>query len=237
MTYKNRVVVITGATGGLGRVISHNFASSGSRLVLVGTSTEKLAELEQELKLSPERVLSCTTDLTQPEAANAVLDAALGKFGRVDILLHFVGGWIGGKPLAQVTGEDISSMLTQHIWTTFHVLQAFAPVLVTNGWGRIIVVSSPVVANPPANNTPYTIGKSGEEALILTLAEELKYTRVTANILRVRTIDVRHEKETSPSPKNASWTTPEEIGVTIDYLCSDEGGVLNGARLPLYGSR
>lgn len=236
MVLKDRVVVITGASGGLGRVISHNFAKAGSQLVLVGRNAEKLAELKQELKLSPERILCCSADLTQPDAAKSVSEAALGKFGRIDILLHFVGGWIGGKPLTQVTGEDISSMIVQHVWTTFHVVQVFTPVLVKNGWGRIIIVSSPVVANTPANNAPYTIGKSGEEALILTLAEELKHTGVTASILRVRTIDVRHERETSPSPKNASWTTPEEIGVTIDYLCSDEGGVVNGARLPLYGS-
>ena len=143
---------------------------------------------------------------------------------------------MGGKPLIQVASADISSMLEQHVWTTFHLLKAFVPELLKNGWGRIIIISSSVVSNPPANRTPYTLGKSGEEALILTLAEELKYTGVTANIIRVRTIDVKHERETSPAPKNASWTTPEEIVSAIEYLCTDEAGVVNGARLPLYGS-
>ena len=101
---------------------------------------------------------------------------------------------------------------------------------------RIIVVSSHVVSNPPANKTPYTIGKSAQEALILTLAEELKYIGVTANILRVRKIDVQHERDRSPSLENVFWTTPEEIGSAIEYLCFDEGAVVNGVRLPLYGS-
>jgi len=236
MSLKDRVVVVTGATGGLGRVVSRILAEAGSELVLVGTNSEKLAELEGELKLPAERVLSFAADLTQPWAAKAVQIAVLGKFGRADILLHFVGGWIGGKPLPQVTEEEISSMLDQHVWTTFHLAQAFVPMMVKNGRGRIIAVSSPVVANPPANNAPYTVGKAGEEALIMTLAEELKYTGVTANIVRVRTIDVNHERDASPSPKNAFWTTPEEIGATIEYLCSEEAGVVNGARLPLYGS-
>jgi NAD(P)-dependent dehydrogenase (short-subunit alcohol dehydrogenase family) len=147
-----------------------------------------------------------------------------------------LGGWIGGKPLIQLPAQDISSMLTQHVWTTFHLVQAFIPELLKNGWGRFIVVSSPVVRNPPANIAPYTIGKSGEEALILTLAEELKNTGVTANILRVRTIDVKHERDAAPTAKNSYWTTPEEISSAIEYLCTDEAGVLNGARLPLYGS-
>lgn len=231
------MVLVTGATGGLGRVVSRRFAQAGFPLALAGTNIEKLAELEHALDLPAERILIYKADLAQPEAARALSEAVLGKFGRVEILLHFVGGWMGGKPVTQVTGEEISSMLEQHIWTTFHLAQAFVPILVKNGWGRIIVVSSPVVSTTPANNAPYTIGKSGEEALVLTLAEELKYTGVTANIVRVRTIDVKHEREASPTAKNAFWTTPEEIGATIEYLCSDEGGVVNGARLPLYGSK
>ena len=71
---------------------------------------------------------------------------------------------------------------------------------------------------------------------MLTLAEELKDTGVTANVLRVRAIDVEHERDRARTAKNASWTTPEEIAATIVHLCSDEAGVFNGARLPLYGS-
>jgi len=236
MTLKDRVVVITGATGGLGKVVSEHFAAAGSRLAMVGTNREKLTELESSLKLPSEQMMSCVADLALPDAADKVREAVMGKYGRVDILLHLVGGWIGGKPLTQVTAQEISSMLENHLWMTFHLTQAFIPGMVVNKWGRIIVVSSPVVSNPPANRAPYTIGKSAQEALMLTLAEELKYTGVTANILRVRTIDVQHERDRNPSAKNVFWSTPEEIWSAIKYLCSDEGAMVNGARLPLYGS-
>ena len=236
MAIKDRVVVISGAAGGLGRVVAHTFAQAGARLALVGKNPGKLAELEQDLALSPDRILSYAVNLIQPGAAASLHEAVLAKFSQVDILLHFVGGWIGGKPLVQVTVEEVSSMLDQHVWTTFHLAQAFIPELLKNSWGRFIVISSPVVSNPPANSAPYTLGKSGEEALVLTLAEELKYSGVTANIIRVRTIDVQHERDTTPTPKNASWTTPEEIVAAIAYLCSEEAGAMNGARLSLYGS-
>jgi NAD(P)-dependent dehydrogenase (short-subunit alcohol dehydrogenase family) len=154
----------------------------------------------------------------------------------VDILLHFVGGWIGGKPVTQVQLEEIASMLQQHLWTTFYLAQAFIPHLVANGWGRLVVVSSPTVADTPANRLPYTIGKSAQEALILTLAKELAGSQVTANWLRVKTIDVEHERDRQPAPANQSWTTPEEIFAALLYLCSDEAQAINGARIPLYGS-
>ncbi len=236
MALKDHVVVITGATGGLGRVVSRRFAEAGCRLSLVGTNREKLTELERNLNLPDSRMISCTADLTLPGEVEKVRDTVMGKFDRIDILLHFVGGWTGGKPLTQVTREDISTMLDQHLWTTFNLIQAFIPDMAKNNWGRIIIVSSPVVSNPPANKAPYTIGKSAQEALMLTLAEELKYTGVTANVLRVRTIDILHERDTSPTPENVSWTTPEEIVSAIEYLCSDEGAVVNGVHLPLYGS-
>jgi NAD(P)-dependent dehydrogenase (short-subunit alcohol dehydrogenase family) len=80
------------------------------------------------------------------------------------------------------------------------------------------------------------VGKAAEETLMLTLSEELKNSGVTANVLRVRSIDVEHKREREPSPKNASWTTPEEIAVALLYLCSDEANRVNGARIPLYGA-
>jgi NAD(P)-dependent dehydrogenase (short-subunit alcohol dehydrogenase family) len=231
-----RVTVITGATGGLGRVVAHRLAGTDARLALVSSNFEKLGLLKQELNLPPDRVLLVPVDLRQPDAAECILDAVIGRFGRADVLLHFVGGWIGGKPVAQVNPEDVSSMLQQHLWTTFYLAKVFGSHLAANGWGRIIVVSSPSAVTPPANGAPYAIGKSAQETLMLTLAEEFKGTGVTANVLRVRSIDVEHERDRQPSPKTTSWTTPEEIAAAILYLCSDEAGVVNGARIPLYGS-
>ncbi len=98
------------------------------------------------------------------------------------------------------------------------------------------MVTSPYAARPAAKGGPYAIGKAGQEALMLTLSQELKGTGVTANLLQARTIDVKREKVTSPTAENAAWTTPEELSAAILYLLSEEGGALNGAKLPLYGS-
>lgn len=236
MRLENRTVVITGAPGGLGRVVTRRLAESGAQLVLSGSDAAHLDALARELDLAEGRWLTVAADLTEASAAQRLLDAALEEFGRVDILLHFVGGWMGGKPVTQVSAEDVSTMLQQHLWTTFYLAQAFCPHLAANGWGRIVVVSSPAVGAPPANGLPYSVGKSAQETLIATLAEELKGSGVTANVLRVRTIDAKHERESQPSAKNASWTTPEEIAEAVLYLCSDAAGVVNGARIPLYGS-
>ena len=224
--------MITGVTGSLGPTAARRFAERGANLVLVGSSAEKLEALGQSLGLPKERWLAVAAVLSQPEGARKVMDAALAKFGRVDILLHLVGGHIGGKPVPQVTEDEISTMLRQHLWTTFHLAQLLVPHMSANGWGRLIVITSPSAGAPPANGLPYAVGKTAEETLMLTLAEELKGTGVTANIIRVRMIDTPEENE----QRSRSGTTPDEMSEALLYLCSDEAGMVNGARIPLYGS-
>lgn len=235
MRLEERIAVITGATGNLGRAVAARLAEEGARLALLGTNAERLERLAHELPLPPDRWLTCAVDLRTAEGALAAARAVIDKFGRAEVLVHAIGGWLGGRPAAQVPANDVIEMLQQHLWTTFHVAQAFVPHLVTNRWGRVIVVSSPHATNPPEHSAPYAIGKAAEEALVLTLAREVRGSGVTANVLHVRTIDVQHERDREPTSKNASWTTPEEIAATILYLCSAEAGIVNGARIPLYG--
>ncbi len=236
MGIENRVAVITGATGGVGQVVAHQFAEQGARLALFSANSEHLEQLAGQLHSLADRVLTHALNLRDPNAARVAAQVVLDKFGRADILLHLVGGWSGGKRVVEVAANEVSEMLQQHLWTTLHLMQAFVPHFVANRWGRLIAISSPHASRPPANSAPYAIGKAAQEALFLTLAEEIKDTGVTANILLVRTIDVKHERDRERTAKNASWTTPEEIAAAIFYLCSDEARVVNGVRIPLYGS-
>jgi NAD(P)-dependent dehydrogenase (short-subunit alcohol dehydrogenase family) len=212
-----RVVVITGATGGLGRVVARSFAERGARLALVSGDQAKLDAQAQELGLP---------------AARAVTE----QFGGADVLLHLVGGWVGGKPIAETDPSDLASMLDQHVWTTFHLLRAFVPILVARGWGRIVVVSATGTSRPAAKMGAYAAAKAAEEMLIQTVAREMAGQGVTANVLQARAIDVEHKRDSEPSATNASWTTPEEIAAAMLYLCSEEAGPVSGERLSLAGA-
>jgi NAD(P)-dependent dehydrogenase (short-subunit alcohol dehydrogenase family) len=230
------VTVITGATGHLGRVVARRFAEEGARLALLSTNPAKLAALASELRLPEDRWLARALDLRKPEAAAAAREAVLEKFGRADILVHLVGGWVGGKTVTGVPAQDVAEMLQQHFWTTLYLTQVFVPHFVASGWGRVMAITSPQAALPAADNAAYAIGKAAQETLMTALAEEVKGSGVTANVLRVRTIDAKRERSRSTVARNATGTIPEEIASAILYLCSDEAEVVNGARIPLYGS-
>jgi len=232
---KNRTIVITGATGGLGAVVTRDLASRGAYLVLLDRDSERLASLTSDLLLPEERFLARSVDLLNPDETRRAAEAASTRLGHIDALLHLVGGWTGGKTLIEAPADDLTFMLNQHVWTSFNVVQAFVPYLVANGWGRVIMVTSPYAVNPSSKGGPYAIGKAGQETLMLTLAQELKGTGVTANLLQAKTIDIKREKVTAPAPQNAGWTTPEELSAAILYLLSDEAGAINGAKIPLFG--
>ncbi len=236
MDLDSRVVVVTGATGGLGRVVTQALAERGARLALVSSDQSRLDALVDGLGLPTEQVFSRAADLRNAEAADAAASAVLERFGRADVLLHLVGGWAGGRELSDTPSDDLAAMLDQHVWTTFHLLRAFVPHLVAGGWGRVIVVSSPVAIRPAAKSGAYAAAKAAEEALVLTIAQEAKDRGITANVLQVRTIDTAHRRDREPSPANASWTTPEEIAAAIVYLCSDAAAVVNASRIRLDGA-
>jgi NAD(P)-dependent dehydrogenase (short-subunit alcohol dehydrogenase family) len=98
------------------------------------------------------------------------------------------------------------------------------------------MVTSPSGVRPSAKSGLYAAGKAGQEALMLTLSQELKGSGVTANLLQARTIDIKREKVSAPSEDNSTWTTPEEFNAAILYLLSDEAATINGAKIPLFGS-
>ncbi len=236
MGLKDRVTVIAGANGGLGQVLAKQFAEQGARLALFSRNIEALDEIVSDLALGQDRYVLGATDLSSPQGAQSAADAVIEKFGRADILLNVVGGWTGGKTVLDASTDEVSGMLDQHVWTTWHLAQALVPRLVDNGWGRIVAVSQPFAMAPPGKNSPYAIGKAGQEVIMLSLANELKGTGVTSNVVLVRSIDMEHKRDTNTTPANASHTTPEEIAAGMLYLCSDEAGMVNGARIPMYGS-
>ncbi len=231
----DRVVLITGATGTLGRVAASAFAADGARLGLVGTDTGRLTALSRDLGLSDDRWASGVGDLRDAGAARAAIQTIVQRLGPVDVLLHLVGGWTGGTAIVDLDPAVLDGMLGQHVWSTFHAISAVVPSMVERGSGRIVAVTSTYAAVPGPRMAPYAAAKAAQETILRVLAREVAGAGVTVNVIAVKSIDAKRERETDPSAKNASWTTPDEIVSVMRYLCSADAAAVNGARIPLDG--
>lgn len=234
MTLDDRVVLIAGGTGSLGRAAATAFGQAGAAIALGGTDDARLAATAADLKLAEGRWASAIGDVTTADGARAAAAAAVQAFGRIDILVHAVGGFASGTGLAEADLDGARTLFDQHVWSTIHLAQAVVPGMVERGWGRILAATTAAAVNAPARSGPYAAAKAAQETLLRSLSKEVG-PGVTVNVVSVRKIDAEHERETAPSAKNAPWTTPEEIAAIFVQLCSDDAAAINGAHIPLDG--
>lgn len=232
---RDRVTVIVGATGDLGRVVTQQLAAHGMKVALLGSDAERLNALARELHLADGKFSTHALNVQDRDAVFETARAVQEKFGRVDALFNFVGGWLGGQNLIDIPPQGFSDMLNQHVWATIHLTQAFVPYLLEHKFGRLATVSPPNSLFPVPKRAAYAAAKAAQEALMLGLAKEVQGTGVTSNVIVIQAIDVKHERDKAPNEKNARWTTPEEIAEYLWYLLSDEAHVVNGQRIVLYG--
>ena len=121
MKLENRVVIIAGANSGVGKATAKRFSEAGAKVVLVGRSVPRLEGIAKEAGLEAGRWIGVDTDLTKEDGAQMVIKEALDKFGKADILINFVGGWLGGEPvwkLLQKNGDDDSKSYLVLIFLT-----------------------------------------------------------------------------------------------------------------------
>jgi NAD(P)-dependent dehydrogenase (short-subunit alcohol dehydrogenase family) len=223
------VVLITGATGPLGHAAAARFGRDGAQLVLVGTDRGRLETLAVSAGLDPDRSLLVVADLSDRDAARSMAEEATTRFGRIDVLLHAVGGWVGGTAVVDLDHDEVRRMLDAHLWSTLNVAQAVVPGMLERGFGRVLAVSSPFAANPGPKGASYAIAKSAEEVILRSLAREAAGTGVTANLLVVRAIATG---EGVP----ASATPPEDLVETLVHLASPAARSVTGQRIAVGGA-
>lgn len=235
MALADRVVAVPGATGAAGRAAVAAFAAEGCRLGLIGTDAKKLAALAADLGLADGRWHGAAGDVTRADEARRVVGDITKALGSVDVMVHVVGGWLGGTPAVDLDPADVATSFDQHVFSTLHMVQATVPGMVERGWGRVFAISQPLASEPGPRGGGYLMAKAAQEVMLRGLARDLAGSGVTANLLIVKTIDKDHERDAAPTTKNAQWTTPEEIAATMVMLCGDAAATINGARVPLFG--
>jgi NAD(P)-dependent dehydrogenase (short-subunit alcohol dehydrogenase family) len=232
----DKVVLITGATGALGSMVTREFVQTQARLALTGTSAQKLERLVAKTSLPAERVFAATADVTQADGVVDLVGAVVAHFGRIDVLLNTVGGWSGGKPVGETAVEEWDSLLALNLRSAFLLSRAVLPHILGTGWGRIVHVSSKTAVTPRAKQAGYAVSKMGLITLTEVIAAEVKGSGVTANVILPSIIDTPANRKFMSKADPAKWVPPERIAMMMCFLCSDAAASINGARIPIYGA-
>jgi NAD(P)-dependent dehydrogenase (short-subunit alcohol dehydrogenase family) len=229
----DRVVAIAGASGNLGPTVVRRLAPTGARLALGGRDHAPLDALAAEAGAQAD---TASVDLLDAEDARAWARGIADRHGRIDALVHLVGGWRGGEPIEEAPLEDWEFLHGLLIRTVQHATQAFAPYLLASGRGRFVIVSSAQGQVPTHTNAAYAAAKAAAEAWTLALAHRFRGSGATANVVVVGSIVTPAMRQESPDKDFSTFTPAEEIAEAVAYLCSDAFASMNGQRLTLRGA-
>lgn len=229
-----RVIAIAGASGGLGPSVAKRLAAGGATIAGVDRSQEHLDALRAELDLPDDRFDAQVIDLLDEQAARQWAVDLRERFGGVDALLHLVGGWRGGQPLAETPLSDYEWLHDLLVRTVQHTTRAFHDALSASDHGRFVLVSSSQAQSPEGTNASYAAAKAAAESWTLALADSFKDTAATANIIVVNAILTPRMREESPDKSFRSFTSAEQIAEAIAFVCSDAAAKMNGKRLSLH---
>ena len=229
MPLREKVTVITGGTGGLGRTVSNVFARTGSDVIIAGQ--EQPASL---LGADPE-VSFIDTDVTNEESVREMVDTVYQRHGRIDILLCLVGGFAGGTSVADTPVDDFERMVNLNLRSVFLCAKYVFPLMRAKQWGRIVTVGARPVVHPVSGIGAYSASKAGVVNLTQVLALEGNPYGITANSVLPSVIDTPGNRKAMPDADFSRWVTPQRIAETLIFLCSESGADVSGAAIPVYG--
>ena len=230
---EGRVIAIAGVGGGLGPLVARELGERGATVAGTDRSEEALAQLGAELDLG-ERWDGRAVDLLDEEAVRGWCAALVERFGRVDGVVHLVGGWRGGQPLQEAPLEDWALLHDLLVRTVQHTTRAFHGQIASAGpHGRFVLVSAKQAQAPSNTNAAYAAAKAAAEAWTLAFADGFEPGGATANIVVVEAILTPRMREESPEGDFARFTPAEDLAAAIAFVCSDAAAKMNGQRLPL----
>lgn len=230
LDFKNRTVIITGAAGNLGKAVATAFAERGAHLVLVDLSGDAMtlafgAENNQRLFVP--------ANLLDMSGANRVVQMALSRFGRIDVLCNIAGGFRMGEAVHETSDENWNFLFDINARTLLHVVRAVVPHMVTAGSGKIVNVGAFAAQKGVAQMGAYTAAKGTVIRMTEAMAGELREKNINVNCVLPTIIDTPENRAAVPDADPAKWVAPADLANVIVFLASDAARAVHGAAVPV----
>ena len=227
----DKVVIVTGAFGALGRVVATTLAARGARLGLVDFAGAAPEELTQEFAA---HLLLPGVDLARLDATQAMVAQVVARFGALDAVVNIAGGFRWER----VDDGDVATwdaLFTTNLKTALHVCKASLPHLLDRDGARIVNVGAGAAARAAAGMGAYAASKSGVLRLTEALADETKDRGLTVNAVLPGIIDTPANRRDMPQADFSRWVAPQALADVVAFLLSDAARAITGAGIPVTG--
>jgi NAD(P)-dependent dehydrogenase (short-subunit alcohol dehydrogenase family) len=235
-----KVAIVTGAGRGLGQVMTLGLLEAGARVAAVEIDAPALEETESDAdqRGSGERIQGIVADITRDESASKIVRATMEHFGRLDILINNAGINTSllrpeGQPVGkfwEVTPTEFRRVIDVNVVAVFLMTRAALPVMLKQGWGRIINVTTSLDTMYRAKMQPYGGSKAANEAHLLAMAQELEGSGVSANVLVPGGAANTRLVARAQEPDRGKLIPPEVMVAPLIWLCSNASDGVNGQR-------
>lgn len=228
----NDVVMITGATGNLGRAVALAFAKQGASLCLVA---RRLADAGPLRAAGAGEVLACPADLADAKAVEEAVAGAVGRFGRIDALCNIAGGFEMGEAVHEIAPESWARMMELNAGSVLRMAHAVVPRMLARKSGRIVNVGASAALGGKARMGAYIASKSAVIRLTESMAAELREQGINVNCVLPSIIDTPENRAAMPKADPGRWVAPEAIAEVIVFLASPAARAIHGAAIPVVG--
>ena len=227
---QDKIVFITGANGGLGTSVTRAFLQRGARVI--GGSLRITAA---DFPLPNFEAMAI--DFNKLDEIKRGVAKIVERHGRLDMLVHVLGGFAGGSSIAETTDEMWEQMQNINLTAAFHVFRETIPFLRKSKSGRLIAIGSLTAAQPYANLGAYVTFKAALAMLVQTVALENADVGLTANVILPGTMDTPANRKSMPEADFSKWAKPDDVAGLVLSLAEEGARRLTGLAIPIEGGR
>jgi NAD(P)-dependent dehydrogenase (short-subunit alcohol dehydrogenase family) len=234
--FADKVVLVAGGTGGLGRSVSLAFLDEGAKVVVTYRKEVEFAALKSRAATNATALEGRLVDVTDELAAAEFANNVVSRHGRLDAVVNTIGGYAGGIKLWDLKTEILDSMLSLNLRSGYALAKAVLPTMLKQRHGSIVNVAAKAAFDHGAGAAAYAASKAAAVALMDSLAADTIGTGIRVNSILPSIIDTAANRHAMPDADFASWPKPEDIARVILFLCSDAAKTIHGASIPVYGN-
>ena len=231
----NKIVLVTGAVGGLGTSVVRHFHSEGSTVICAdnraGRSAQTFSDLDQSRLTYIDNI-----DVTNPDDVETLCQQAIDAHGRIDVLVNAAGGYRAGQPVHETDVDTFNFLINLNTKSVFLVSGAVAKqMLAVGNGGRIISIGATGGLKGGKNSAAYSASKSALFRIMESMALELKESGINVNAVYPSIIDTAANRQQMPKADFSKWVTPDSLAGVIAFLASDSAKDITGAAIPVTG--
>jgi NAD(P)-dependent dehydrogenase (short-subunit alcohol dehydrogenase family) len=233
-TLKDKIAIVTGGTGALGKAITTAFLEAGAKVVCTYIVDKEKRECLSLTKKHKDRIVFIRADVTKKKDVIHMITDTTRKFKRVDLLVNVVGGFAFSY-IKDTDEKTWDLMMNLNLKSAFLCSKYVLPQMIKQNYGKMVNISSRPALKGSAGVGAYSASKAGVLNLTETIADEIKDYEINVNAVLPSTIDTPANRRDMPEADFSKWVKPEAIARVIVFLSSDCSKPINGAGIPVYG--